>query len=93
MSDYSPFFDQNSPEIKVDGMIASCDKSQPYELDAQAIFKCGHRFLFVHVSGCSCWPDRGSTEQVVCTEKAEIDKLAWSDLIQQCQLRNWQVEN
>ena len=89
MRDYSPFFDQEQPEIEVDGMIASVDHSEPYELDAQAVFKSGHRFLVVEVSGCSCWPDRGITTQTVCTEKSEVDRIVWPELLQACQDAHW----
>lgn len=89
MSDYSPFFDQEAPQVPVDGMIASVDKSEPYELEAQAVFKCGYRFLVVQVSGCSCWPDYGSTNQTVCTEKSEVDRIVWPELLQACQDAHW----
>lgn len=89
---FSPFFDQEDPQIKVDGMIASVDHSRPYELDAQAVFKAGHRFLVVEVSGCSCWPDRGSTTQTICTEKSEVDKIVHREILQACQDANWECK-
>lgn len=89
---FSPFFDQEEPQIKVDGMIASVDHSPSYELDAQAVFKAGHRYLVVEVSGCSCWPDRGSTTQTICTEKSEVDKIVYRDLLQACQDANWECK-
>lgn len=88
---FSAFFDQEDPQIKVDGMIASVDHSRPYELDAQAVFKAGHRFLVVDVR-CSCWPDRGSTTQTICTEKSEVDKIVYRDLLQACQDANWECK-
>lgn len=97
---YSPFFDQEAPEVEVKGMIASLDISQPYELDAVAIFKAtGHGYLVVSVSGCSCWPDRGGTSQEYCStkKKAEdaIKTLGWSGsflpLLEKVQLVGWKV--
>lgn len=93
MSDYSPFFDQEAPQCEVDGMIASQDKSEPYELDAAAVFKCGRRYLVVFVSGCSCWPDRGSTRQVICHSRTDVDRElnGWMELSLACQNAHWKV--
>lgn len=56
---FNPFFDQQDPEREIAGMVASDDNSQPYELDAIAVFAVvPSGFLVVEVSGCSCWPDR-----------------------------------
>lgn len=91
---FSPYFDQESPDANIDGMIASCDKSEPYELDAAAVFKAGRHYLVVMVSGCSCWPDRGSTTQTVCASRADVDRAlsdGWRDLLQSCQDVNWKV--
>lgn len=85
---FDPFFDQESPQIAVDGLIASLDLSPSYELDAKAVFKAGRHYLVVEVSGCSCWPDRGGTTQTVCSSRAEVDRILtgeWRDLLQQCQ--------
>jgi hypothetical protein len=91
---FSPFFDQESPEVGIKGMIAVYDQSQPYELDAMAVFKAvGKGYLVVRVSGCSCWPDRGGTYQTVCNTKHEVDKACagWSKLLDACQQANWKV--
>lgn len=82
-------------------MIADDDVSQPYELDAAAVFKARDGYLVVFVSGCSCWPDRGATEQVVCPNKTAVDRAlrannhyrggAWRDLLQKCQDAGWKV--
>lgn len=93
---FSPYFDQESPECHIDGMIADFDKSAPYELDAAAVFKCGHRYLVVEVSGCSCWLDSGSTSQTVCATIADVDKAllgTWPELLSLCQNAKWQVAN
>ena len=50
---FSPFFDQEGPEVKIDGLIASMDDSPSWELDAKAVFKAGRHYLVVEVSGCS----------------------------------------
>lgn len=70
-----PWFDQWQPECQPVSLLAEGDWSQPYELDAGAVFACADgRFLVVCVSGCSCWPDRGSTVQRVCNDAAERDR-------------------
>lgn len=75
MFDYSPYFDQEQPQIPVSGIIADLDMSRPYELDAVAVFKAsGKGYLVVHVSGCSCWPDRGGTDQRICNNKTDVQK-------------------
>ena len=91
---YSPYFDQEEPEIKIDGMIADLDKSEPYELDAAAVFKAGRKYLIVHVSGCSCWPDRGDTYQYVLSTKTEVEREIrdigfGQELIEKCQNAKW----
>jgi hypothetical protein len=94
MRQFDPFFDQESPTCPIDGMIASIDNSEPYELDAAAVFRSGRHYLVVFVSGCSCWPDRGSTDQRVCSTKADVDKALsgnYRDLLQKCQDANWKV--
>jgi len=91
---YSPFFDQEEPQLPIDGLIASGDMSAHYELDAAAVFKAQHRYLVVFVSGCSCWPDRGGTYQAVCESKVDVDReLAgrWPALAASCQANNWEV--
>jgi len=94
--DFSPYFDQEAPEIPIKGMIASLARSPRYELDAAAVFKGNRLYLVVKVSGCSCWPDRerGTTEQTVCHTKADVDKVlhGWSELISECQQNNWKVK-
>ena len=85
---FDPFFDQQEPACQIGGMIASIDISEPYELDAAAVFKAGRHYLVVIVSGCSCWPDRGTTEQIVCSVKSEVDRALtgrYRDLLQKCQ--------
>lgn len=91
---FNPFFGQEEPVARISGMIASLDISPSYELDAAAVFKSGRQYLVVFVSGCSCWPDRGSTTQVVCPTKADVDKVITGEyrrLLQACQDANWQV--
>lgn len=90
----SPFFDQEEPIAPIVGMIASIDMSQPYELDATAVYKCERGFLVVSVSGCSCWPDRGSTTQEFCSTLSDVDKTLMfncRELLTMCQQRNWNV--
>ena len=94
MDQFSPFFDQEGPEVKIDGLIASMDDSPSWELDAKAVFKAGRHYLVVEVSGCSCWPDRGGTTQTVCHTRSDVDRVLtdkWRNLIQQCQNANWKV--
>ena len=78
MSDYSPFFDQEPPNIEVDGMIASADRSPSWELDAQAVFKAGHRFLVVEVYVQSAWCRLGwsiSTQKRTSRKEVEGENL------------------
>lgn len=92
--DYGPYFDQEGPVGTVDGMIADLDISPQYELDAAAVFKSGQGYIVVFVSGCSCWPDRGTTEQHVCATKADVDRVLtgpYRSLLQKCQDLNWTV--
>lgn len=71
----SPWFDQESPAIAILELIAECDDSEPYELNAGAVFRAVNgKFLVVFVSGCSCWPDRGNTTQTVCHTPVEVDR-------------------
>lgn len=71
--DYSPFFDQEPPEMPIAEMITSEDCSEPYELDACAVFRTiDNKYLVVEVSGCSCWPDRGHTSQTICYNKVDV---------------------
>lgn len=91
---FNPFFDQEQPDLPIDGLIASEDISASYELDAAAVFKAGERFLVVEVSGCSCWPDRGSTYQAVCETKSDVDRALagkWPQLAAACQHAQWTV--
>ena len=75
----SPWFDQDAPECEPVRVLAEGDWSPSYELDAGAIFECSDgRYLLVSVSGCSCWPDRGITSQVVCASLADVDREARS---------------
>ena len=92
MSKY-PYFDQESAQIPVLGMIADSDYSHPYELDAVAVFKASKGYLVVEVSGCSCWPDRGSTVQTVCHTKSDVDRAIgrYPDLIDKVQSAKWKV--
>lgn len=92
MSNY-PYFDQEEPQIEVLGLIAECDYSYPYELDAIAVFKAKRGYLVVEVSGCSCWPDSGSTTQTVCHSKTEVDRIIGKhpDLIDKVQAAGWRV--
>jgi hypothetical protein len=76
-------------------MIASVDESASYELDAAAVFKTGRQYLVVFVSGCSCWPYRGSTEQYICPTKVDVDRTVrgkYNSLLQKCQDANWKVQ-
>ena len=85
---FSPYFDQDKPEIEITGMIADLDMSQPYELDAAGVFKIkSGGYLVVFVSGCSCWPDRGSTTQIICKRKSDVDKELrgnWTESLDKC---------
>jgi len=70
-----PWFDQEKPECPPVSLLVEGDWSAPYELYAGAVFACADgRFLVVGVSGCSCWPDGGSTVQRVCNDVAERDR-------------------
>jgi hypothetical protein len=89
---FSPYFDQERPEIEIVGMIADRDCSRSYELDAAAVFKVKTTgYLVVFVSGCSCWPNRGTTTQVICKRKSDVDKAltGWSELLDDCQANKW----
>lgn len=92
---FAPFFDQESPQVPLVGIIAWADHSEPYELDAAAVFKAERGYLVVKVSGCSCWPDRGTTQQTVCPHKIDVDRALvhqwgnWSDVIGMCQTNDW----
>jgi hypothetical protein len=91
---FNPFFDQEGPVAEISGMIASLDISPSWELDAAAVFKTGRQYLVVFVSGCSCWPDRGGTQQIVCPTKADVDKAItgqYRSLLQSCQDADWKV--
>lgn len=92
---FYPYFAQEQPEMEIIGMIADEDISEAYELDACAVFKTKKGYLVVFVSGCSCWPQYGSTTQVVCNRKVDVDKQlrgVWSVLLDKCQARNWKVQ-
>ena len=92
----SPYFDQEQPQAPIVGLIADSDKSEPYELDAMAVFKLkGKGFLVVHVSGCSCWPDRGGTTQTICNRKTDVEKAVRdfdSLLVDKLQQVSWKVQ-
>lgn len=89
---YSPYFDQEEPIAEIEGLIADEDTSQPYELDSTAVFKVkGKGWLVVTVSGCSCWPDRGWTDQQFRTRKSDVDKLISPSLRDELQNRGWKV--
>jgi hypothetical protein len=86
----SPWFDQESPDIEVLELIAEEDNSQPYELDATAVFRAVNgKFLVVYVSGCSCWPSRGSTSQSVCHTPTEVDRALSGSPWLKDQWQNW----
>ena len=92
--EFTPFFDQEPPEVFLLGLIASMDKSEPYKLDAGAVFKAKKGYLVVFVSGCSCWPGRGMTNQIHCHTKADVDKHLtgeWTELLDKCQVAKWKV--
>ena len=63
MIEFSPYFDQNPTLSRpVKRMVVDADCSPPYELDASALFELENgAYVVIHVSGCSCWPDRGYT--------------------------------
>jgi hypothetical protein len=89
---YGPYFDQEEPQAEIMGLIADLDISPPYELDAAAVFKIKKGFLVVFVSGCSCWPDRGTTTQVICNRIVDVDRELrgeWSALLNACQAKKW----
>lgn len=63
LTEYGSFFDQENPPVPVVECVAEYDASGPYEVDSGAIFKTQDgKFIGVTISGCSCWPGRGSTE-------------------------------
>lgn len=63
LTEYEKFFDQEDPPIPVIACVASYDDSEPYEVDAGAIFQTEDgKFIGVTISGCSCWPATGSTK-------------------------------
>lgn len=89
---HSPYFDQEDPVIDVECLIADLDISERYELEAAAVFKTKTKYLIVFVSGCSCWPTKGTTEQIICNNKTDVDKKLrgkWNKLLQKCQDGNW----
>lgn len=101
MFDLSPYFDQEQPQIPISGLIADLDMSPSYELDAMAVFKAnGKGYLVVHVSGCSCWPDRGGTDQRVCNTKTDVQKAIrefseytdFAQLLDKLQELSWRVQ-
>lgn len=92
--EYGPFFDQEEPELPIRGLIDSMDNSGSYELNACGVFDTtNHKFLVVFVSGCSCWPDRGSTDQIVCDRIVDVDRALanteFSGLKDKCQQSGW----
>jgi hypothetical protein len=91
-----PYFDQEGPERPLLGMIADHDVSEPYELDAAAVFAVDpDGYLVVGVSGCSCWPDRGGTTQTFCADRAAVDRALtgdWRALLQKCQDADWAIK-
>ncbi len=93
--EFAPFFDQTMPERPIVGMIASDDLSESYELDACGVFEVKDGgFLVVNVSGCSCWPDMGSTDQTYCEDRVGVHRVLgtkWSRLYTSCQNAGWQV--
>lgn len=93
---YGYFFNQEEPERPILGMIAEEDQSAPYELDAKAVFAVDPvGFLVVEVSGCSCWPDRGSTTQTYCEDRIAVHRCigeGWKSLYEECQTRDWKVQ-
>ena len=95
MREFGPYFDQEKPEVPILGKIADYDKSEPYELDAAAVFKTKTGYLIVEVSGCSCWPDRGGTTQTHHTRRADVDKhlinANLATLRDACQHAQWKV--
>lgn len=97
----SPYFVQEEPQIPVIGLIADLDKSPSYKLDAIAVYKAkGHGYLVVHVSGCSCWPYYGGTDQRVCNNKTDVQRAIrefssyndFADLLDMLQDRQWKIQ-
>ncbi len=89
---YYPYFGQEPPQVEIVGMIADLDISETYELNAAAVFKAKRGYLVVFVSGCSCWPDRGSTTQVLCERIVDVDRQLtgdWAALRDKCQAVKW----
>ena len=78
MCDVGVFFDQlpevSSPPIK---MLATTDIGCSYEVDEYAVFKLqSGTYAYIAVSGCSCWPDRGSTVVIEAKTLGELqDKV------------------
>ena len=98
---FSPYFDQEQPQVPVEGIIADLDLSELYELDAVAVFKTKERgYLVVYVNGCSCWPDYGSsTTQYHYLNRINVirrlhSKESYSDfspLIDKLQAAQWKI--
>ena len=89
---YYTYFIQEEPQVEVVGMIADLDLSPPYEKYAAAVFKAKRGYLVVFISGCSCWPDRGSTIQIVCPRIVDVDRalrIEWHLLLDKCQAKSW----
>ena len=60
--DYHYFFDQEEPPYPAKRLLASYGGYESYELDEWGIIELQNdSIMLVHVSGCSCWPDRGMT--------------------------------
>lgn len=92
MSKY-PYFDQENPQVPVLGMIADRYDPRSNDMDAIAVFKASKGYLVVEVSGCSCWPDSGTTVQTVCHTKSDVDRIIgrYPDLIDKVQAAKWKV--
>lgn len=104
MSDFYPYFGQENPEVPIIGMIADMDESADWELDAVAVFKAKQGYLIVEVSGCSCWPDRGYTNQIHCNRRTDVQRYLRStsvgyngvsglELFLKCQERSWAIQD
>ena len=90
------YFDQEEPIAEILGLIADFDLSEPYELNAKAVFKAKRGYLLVEVSSCSCWPDMGSTHQQLFFRKSDLDRELtgeWCSLLEKCQQADWKVES
>lgn len=96
------YFDQEPPDMPVAGLIAEVDYSDNCQLEAIAVFRGAiSKYLVVYVTGCSCWPVSGSTEQHICHTKTDVQhaissvrsipKEVVGELMDELQACDWKV--